>query len=303
MNKSQIHCIKSNVNKRKKNKCITKNDDVSENNMIKSDKKFEHYDNSNQTENLYQKIKYIDTKIKSISSKSISKNKNTSEFNKKSTKRNKVGNKIGNKENICKKGKSKINKASIKEAFNSIHDIESDAENDNVKIAKKKLSDREAELKRKQLPNVPASKAFRPSDIQRIVQHTTTSIFDKEKCSLWTGYITNLQNRKKGTYVNFYFKNKKKVALHRLLYANFKGDIGAQDYIKYSCPNKGKCCNINHIVKFEYNDDDDCENEDKIDDQKSKNNGKSKNSRGSRFNKSKSNKSSITKDNFKINIY
>ena len=42
--------------------------------------------------------------------------------------------------------------------------------------------DRERELKRKQLPNIPASKKLRPNDIHRIVQHTDNSIFDEEKC-------------------------------------------------------------------------------------------------------------------------
>ncbi len=122
-----------------------------------------------------------------------------------------------------------------------------------IKISKKKQMERERELKNRQLPNVPSSKKLRPNDIHRIVQHTDNSIFDEEKCCLWTGYITNLKNKRKGTYINFYFKDKKKVALHRLLYANFKGEISMKDYIKYSCPNKGKCCNINHMVKFEYN--------------------------------------------------
>lgn len=122
-----------------------------------------------------------------------------------------------------------------------------------IKISKKVQMERERELKRKQLPNIPQSKRLRPNDIHRIVQHTDNSIFDDDRCCLWTGYITNLKNKRKGTYINFYFRDKKKVALHRLLYANFKGDISNKDYIKFSCQNKGKCCNINHMVRFEYN--------------------------------------------------
>jgi len=120
-------------------------------------------------------------------------------------------------------------------------------------LSRKRKMEREKELKRRQLPNVPASKKLRPNDIHRIVHHTDNSIFDEEKCALWTGYITNLKNKRKGTYINFYFKDKKKIALHRLLYANFKGEISNRDYITYSCSNKGKCCNINHMVRFEYN--------------------------------------------------
>jgi hypothetical protein len=131
--------------------------------------------------------------------------------------------------------------------------IENKIDMNGIRLSKKKQIERERELKNKQLPNVPLSRKLRPNDIHRIVQHTSSSIFDEEKCCLWTGYITNLKNKRKGTYINFYFREKKKVALHRLLYANFKGEISNKDYIKYSCANKGKCCNIHHMVRFEYN--------------------------------------------------
>jgi hypothetical protein len=292
MNKSELHHTKSNVNKPKMNKCMqTKNNDISDKDQTNSDKDQTNSDkDSNQNEYLYQKIKKIDSKLKSITGNTY-KNKDNIKGGRKKEKKYR-------KNNVCNKS-NKINKANIKEAFNSIHDIESDVEHNTVKIAKKKLADREAELKRRQLPNVSLSKSFRLTDIQRIVQHTTTSIFDKEKCSLWTGYITNLQNKKKGTYVNFYFRNKKKVALHRLLYANFKGEIGPQDYIKYSCSNKGKCCNVNHIIKFEYNANED-EDEDEDEDE---NSSTSKNINNGKDNKRKSNRYPITINNFKIDIY
>lgn len=123
----------------------------------------------------------------------------------------------------------------------------------NENVNNKILIERERELKQKQLKSVPLSKRLRPSDIHRIVRHTDRSIFDESNCCIWTGYITNLKNKRKGTYINFYFREKKKVALHRLLFANFKEDISDEDYIKYNCDNKGKCCNINHMIKFEYN--------------------------------------------------
>lgn len=141
------------------------------------------------------------------------------------------------------KRKKKINIQDISEGMN-IFDI---------KKKKIKQTERELELKKRQLKNIPISKKLRPNDLHRIAQHTENSIFDEEKCCIWTGYVTNLKNKKKGTYINFYFRDKKKVALHRLLYANFKGDIEDKDYIKYSCSSKGKCCNINHMIKFEYN--------------------------------------------------
>jgi hypothetical protein len=165
-----------------------------------------------------------------------------------------------NENNIRKNSKSKKSDMSLV------------SENDESNISKKRLMERERELKRRQLPGVSSSKRLRPNDIHRIVQHTDNSIFDDEKCALWTGYITNLKNKRKGTYINFYFRDKKKVALHRLLYANFKGDISNKDYIKYSCSNKGKCCNINHMVRFEYNSNEndeefDHESDDESDDE------------------------------------
>ena len=38
--------------------------------------------------------------------------------------------------------------------------------------------------------------------------------------------------------------------MHRLLYLNYIGDVKKNEYLKYTCPNKGKCCNINHIIKI-----------------------------------------------------
>ena len=108
------------------------------------------------------------------------------------------------------------------------------------------------ELLLKQLKNINASKKLNYNDIKRISKFLTTSIFDQKECSIWNGYITNEKNQSKGTYINFYF-NQKKIALHRLLYLNFIGDILNTEYIKFICTNKGKCCNINHMKKYTYN--------------------------------------------------
>jgi hypothetical protein len=108
------------------------------------------------------------------------------------------------------------------------------------------------ELLTNQLKNVNISKRLNYNDIKRISKFLTSSIFDPDKCSLWTGYITNEKNQSKGTYINFYF-NQKKIALHRLLYLNFIGDIINTEYLKFSCVNKGKCCNIHHLKKYSYN--------------------------------------------------
>ena len=118
--------------------------------------------------------------------------------------------------------------------------------------------DRFSELFKKQLIDVQKSKKISRSDMWRIVKHTDVSIFNNEECCLWNGYITNIKHRSKGVYVNFYFR-KRKVALHRLLYANYVGEINRSDYIRYSCPNKGRCCNITHMLKVNYIQKDDSE--------------------------------------------
>lgn len=108
------------------------------------------------------------------------------------------------------------------------------------------------ELVSKQLKTVSSDKKLSFSDMKRLCKYINGSIFDDNKCCIWKGYITNSQKTSKGTYINFYF-NKKKMALHRLLYANFVENITEDYYLKFSCENKGRCCNINHLNKFKYN--------------------------------------------------
>jgi len=107
------------------------------------------------------------------------------------------------------------------------------------------------ELTSKQLKNINSDKKLLFSDLKRICKYIETSIFDKDNCCLWNGYITNANNASKGTYINFYFK-KKKVALHRLLYINFVEELTDNSYLKFTCENKGSCCNIHHLNKFNY---------------------------------------------------
>ena len=87
-------------------------------------------------------------------------------------------------------------------------------------------------------------------DFQRILNNINTDIFDIENCCIWNGYITKSYNL---NYINFFLK-KKKIALNRLLYINFIGDLDDKSYLKYICRNKGICCNINHFIKS-YNND------------------------------------------------
>lgn len=107
------------------------------------------------------------------------------------------------------------------------------------------------ELLKNQLPNVPSQWRLNINDMKRICKYINSSIFDLENCCIWNGYVTNMNNTNKGTYVNFYFKNKK-VALHRLLYSNFVAPLDSSEYLKFNCDNKGICCNINHYEKYKY---------------------------------------------------
>lgn len=108
------------------------------------------------------------------------------------------------------------------------------------------------ELIDKQRKNIPADKKLQYADINRICKYIKQSIFDEGSCCLWVGYVTNVNKSDKGTYVNFYFK-KKKAALHRLLYINFVSELTENEYLKFTCENKGTCCNITHLAKFTYN--------------------------------------------------
>jgi hypothetical protein len=107
------------------------------------------------------------------------------------------------------------------------------------------------ELVVNQLKVVPKNCRLQYDDLKRLSKYISTSIFDKNECSLWSGYITNVKHINKGNYVNFFFQ-KKKVALHRLLYVNFVDTLGKDEYLKFSCSNKGKCCNIHHFSKFKF---------------------------------------------------
>jgi hypothetical protein len=116
----------------------------------------------------------------------------------------------------------------------------------------KSLSNKEIldELFKKQLKNVTRNK-LSYEDIKRLSKYIKSTIFDENCCSIWNGYITNIGNKSKGIYINFYY-NSRKIALHRILYSNYIGDLTENEYLKFSCENKGRCCNIKHIQKFHY---------------------------------------------------
>jgi hypothetical protein len=85
------------------------------------------------------------------------------------------------------------------------------------------------------------------NDIIRLLKNIDNSIFNQDECVLWKGYLTKCNNNK-SCYVNFYLK-KRKLALHRILYINFIDDLDIKHYLKFTCDNPGKCCNVNHILK------------------------------------------------------
>lgn len=145
-------------------------------------------------------------------------------------------------------------KSSIKKYI----DIDTDSEesdDDRSIITEKKVGKNSneifKELIKRQLPDVPPQWKLNINDMKRICKYIDTSIFDKKNCCLWNGYITNLNNSVKGSYINFYFRNKK-VALHRLLYSNFVAPLSSSEYLKFTCPNKGRCCCVNHYDKYKY---------------------------------------------------
>jgi hypothetical protein len=96
------------------------------------------------------------------------------------------------------------------------------------------------------------------NDLTRFLKHVDTSIFNTDECVLWSGSLTKCNNGK-SHYVNYYL-NKRKLALHRILYINFIGDLDNKQYLKYICDNPGNCCNIKHFIKV---------NDEEIDDKNS----------------------------------
>ena len=105
------------------------------------------------------------------------------------------------------------------------------------------------ELIQKQKKDVIHTKKLMYNDLKRVSKYLPHSIFTND-CCIWNGYITQIKNNEHNLYINFFFKGKKH-ALHRLLYSNFIGELNDSEYIKFNCPNKGKCCNIEHFHKIE----------------------------------------------------
>jgi hypothetical protein len=187
---------------------------------------------------------YIDDELFDINYNFLNINKNNDDNIEKKT----VTVKKTVKKTVKSSKKSSSTHSSYVNSFNSL------SSSNNNKDLYKKIEDKNIffnELLKKQIVGIPTDKKLNYNDIKRISKFITSSVFEKKKCSLWNGYITNENNNSKGTYINFYF-NKKKIALHRLLYINYIGDLSDNEYLKFSCENKGKCCNIHHMKKYTY---------------------------------------------------
>ena len=107
------------------------------------------------------------------------------------------------------------------------------------------------ELIQNQIRDIPIEYKFNIISIVRLRKDISTSIFNKNKCCLWKGYICYSKRKKENLSINFYFNSKKRI-LHRLLYMNYVGKIEEDEYIKLNCNNR-ICCNVNHMVKRKYN--------------------------------------------------
>ena len=110
------------------------------------------------------------------------------------------------------------------------------------------------ELIKKQRKNLISDKKLSLSDLKRIASYLNSSICT-DQCSFWNGYVTTnkLSVKSETSFVNFFF-NGKKQALHRILYYNFIDELNENEYLKFNCENKGKCCSLQHFSKVKEKD-------------------------------------------------
>jgi len=111
-------------------------------------------------------------------------------------------------------------------------------------------------LYEKQLDNVDPKYHLNEKDIVRLSTYIGSDPFSEKECCEWKGAISNSSHQSK--YINFWF-NKKKQALHRILYLNYRGELPKNKYLRFNCKNtkmKGICCNINHLELINKGDED-----------------------------------------------
>jgi hypothetical protein len=112
-----------------------------------------------------------------------------------------------------------------------------------------------------QINNVDPKYRLNAKDIVRLSSYIGSDPFSETECCKWKGAISKSSHQSK--YINFWF-NKKKQALHRILYLNYKGELPKNKYLRFSCPNanmRGICCNINHLDLINKEDEDNVQNE------------------------------------------
>lgn len=135
--------------------------------------------------------------------------------------------------------------------MSNINIFETAIDNEKSKISDNSIL-RLKELLSKQLKNISVHDTLSLIDLRRIVKFTDKSIFSQNECVEWKGYVINDVNNKRGKRIGFYF-NLKKVSLHRILYNNFIDPLTDDYFIKFTCNNtNGRCCNINHMLKYKY---------------------------------------------------
>ena len=103
-------------------------------------------------------------------------------------------------------------------------------------------------LIKNQIEHVELKSKLFLSDLKRLTNNLSKDIFCDE-CTLWEGPVLVANNKE---YISF-FINGKKISLNRILYKNYIGNLHDNEYLKYTCVNKGRCCSLKHLYKINKN--------------------------------------------------
>lgn len=93
---------------------------------------------------------------------------------------------------------------------------------------------------RKDIPDKGLYGKLQFEDMKRLDMCISGDIIISDKCCLYIGQTVS--NR----YCTFSFRGKK-TSILRMLYHNFVDDIEPDLRLKYTCENKGLCCNLSHF--------------------------------------------------------
>ena len=105
------------------------------------------------------------------------------------------------------------------------------------------------ELLSNQLDNIDKHYKLDYDDMKRLSKYLYESPLKQAKCCFWKYSI--IRKKLNNTKIYFYF-NKKKVTVIRILYMNFIGPLKRNEYINYLCNNKDICVNTGHLKKRVY---------------------------------------------------